>query len=207
MTQRPTPLARKLGAGADAPAPSSVSDVKRTKLRERVGGRRGDFVELPLLGRVYMELPGSLAWADIEAEVAKASARSALPPGIEAIAWREGELARRVLAIAMRDPDDPTHATPFATLDEIGELMDNDLVNLAWQAFGDVRERLDPVAELPGPDEMLAITVAVKKKDPILLRTFGVVKLSHWLATTADLQSTSPTPSSPNGGSPSESSD
>lgn len=160
-----------------------------------VAGRRGEEVTLPVLGRVFVELPGARVWQEIEGAVRREMRRLEAPTeGIEGAAMREAELALRVLAAAVRDPDD--HAVPFGSLEEWGA-VDNDVINLAWQAFGDVRERLDPVSFPMSPDEMFAIAAVVKKKDPALLRTFGVVRLSLWLASMGDQLSISPTPSSP----------
>lgn len=159
---------------------------------------------LPLLGRVWIELPGARAWQEIEAATRKEMRRLEIGDlNVETAAPYYTEQAIRVLAIAVRDPD--AHEVAFGNLEEWGEL-DNDVISVAWHAFGDIRERLDPNhAELTA-DDVLAIELAVKKKDPALLRSFGVAKLSAWLASTVDPRSTSPTKSSPSGASPSDSS-
>lgn len=193
-------LSSSTNAGEASPEATPASRV--SALRRAVAGRRGEEVTLPVLGRVFLELPGALAWQEIEAAVFRRLRELEAPDGIAGAAMREAELALRVLAASAKDPDD--HAAPFGSLEEWGDL-DNDLIGAAWHAFGDVRERLDPVAEDIGADDMVAIAFAVKKKDPVLLRTFGVVKLSRWLASMADQLSTSPTPSSPNTASDSDS--
>lgn len=157
---------------------------------------------IPLLGRVWIELPGARAWQEIEAAIRREMTRLGVGEiTVPNAAQWEAERALRVLAVAARDPDN--HAIPFGSLEEWGEL-DNDVIIAAWHAFADVRDRLDPVALELDVEDMIAIGVAVKKKDASLLRTFGVVKLSAWLATTGGLPSSSPTPSSPNSDSPSD---
>ncbi len=104
----------------------------------------------------------------------------------------EIERALRTLVRACRDPED---GRPAGSLEEWGKL-DTDTINMCWQAYGDVRERLDPLGGSLDPAETELIELAVKKKDARLLRTFGIVKLSAWLASTDAPPSTSPTPSS-----------
>jgi len=198
----PTRLGKKL-AGADqqaAPASSISTNLKRITS----AGRRGEEVNVPTLGRMFLEIPGARAWQEIEAAVACEMRRLEIGElSIMTAGKYEVEQAMRVLAVAARDPDD--RAKSFGTIEEWGEL-DVDVLNLAWHAFGDVRERLDPVALPISAEDMVAIGVAVKKKDAPLLRTFGVVTLSAWLASMVDPPSTSPTPSSPSTDSESESS-
>ncbi len=195
----------KLAAGAATQAAPALSSKPSplARRREIVGGRRGAPRDLGPLGRAYIELPGAMQFAELEAEAHKEAVRLSGEDGVAmryAVAY-ESQLAFRVLAIAVRDPDD--RAAAFGTLAEWGDL-DPDLVNFAWHTFGDVREELDPIARPLTPDEAIEIGVAVKKKDPHLLRTYGVGKLSLWLASMVDPQSTSPLPSSPNTESPSD---
>ncbi len=200
MTQ--TRLASKL-AGVAAQATPAPSQSTRLGKRATLTGARGEDVVLPELGRVYFELPGARCWQEVEAAVAAEMHR--LGRGdltLANAASYEVETALRVLAISAREPDD--HSQAIGTLEQWGGL-DNDVINIAWHAFGDVRERLDPISLEPSSDDMFAIAAAVKKKDARLLRTFGCVKLSAWLATTEEPQSTSPIPSSPSMDSPSES--
>lgn len=193
-------LGAKLAGGAAAAAPASP--VATHLARVVALGRRGEEVVLPVIGAVFMELPGARVWQSIEAEVrAELRRLEADPSDISSAAQYEAELAMRVLSVAAREPSD--HAVAIGSIEEWGQ-VDNDVLNAAWQAFGDVRERLDPVGSTPTDDDLVAISAAVKKKDAMLLRTFGVVKLSHWLATTAELPSTSPIPTSSSTGSSSE---
>lgn len=155
-----------------------------------------------MLGRVWIELPGSREWQELEAAIRREMRRLEVGElALDTAAQYEAERALRVLAVAVRDPD--RHEVAFGSLEEWGQL-DNDLIIVSWHAFQDVRERLDPVATPLTPDEMIAIGVAVKKNDASLLRSFGVVKLSAWLASTGGPPSTSPTPSSPSSDSSSD---
>lgn len=207
MSNLPAPTklgSRNAGAASPQAAPASpLGPSPLARRRQIVGGRRGAPREIAGLGPTYIELPGSVRFAELESEAHKRAAELAgdgADPMRYAVAY-ETQLAIRVLAEAVRDPDDK--AIPYGTLGEWGEL-DNDLLNAAWHTFGDVREELDPIERPITPDEMIAIGVAVKKKDPRLLRTYGVAKLSLWLASMGDPQSSSPQPSSPNTESPSD---
>lgn len=189
----PSRLAQTLAGAATQAAPAS--SVSAPPLRTIAAGKRGEDVTLPVLGRVRIQLPGARRWQEIEADCRRELARLEVPSdGIQAATMWEAELAMRVLAEAVRDPDD--HAVAFGTLEDWGGL-DNDLISMAWHAFGDVRERLDPVSLPLTSDEMFAIAGAVKKKDPVLLRSYGVARLSLWLASMEFPPSTSPLPSSP----------
>lgn len=175
---------------------SPASPVSETRLRRTViGGRRGELVDVPILGSVWLELPGARAWQEIEAAVRVEMRRLEFGDlSLTNAAAYEVEMAIRVLTQAARDPDD--HSQPYGTLEEWGGL-DNDVINYAWHVFGDVRERLDPIACELTEDDAFAIQTAVKKKDGPRLRSYGVARLVAWLVTTADPPSTSPTPSSP----------
>lgn len=186
----PTRLGSKLAAGATPlPAATSVSALGK---RAAVAGRRSETVDLPELGRIRFELPGALAFIEIESEVLAALRARGLDLSIGTAGTAELDKAIRTLAVACRDPET---GAPFGTLAEWGDLP-VDVVNVAWQAYGDVRERLDPMSLPLSEEERIEIDLAVKKKDARLLRTYGVVRLSAWLATTADPPSTSPSPSS-----------
>jgi hypothetical protein len=194
----PTRLGSKLAGGANVASPASSVSTKLS--RQVTAGRRGEEVAIPVLGRAFMELPGAVTWTELEAANRARMLELFGALAIENAAQYELDFARRVLAVAARDPDD--RALPFGTLEEWGAL-DVDVINLAWQVFGDVRERLDPLSRELSAEEGIAIQSAIKKKDALLLRTYGVVKLSIWLATTDALQSILLVPSSPNSGSPS----
>lgn len=192
---------RKTLAGAAQPVQTSAPAPMRRVL---AGGRRGEEVVLPVLGRVWIELPGARAWQEMEAAVRREMRRLEVGElGIETAAQYEAERALRVLAMSVRDADH--HDVAFGSLEDWGELADNDVIIPAWHAFEDVRERLDPVTTELSAEDAIAIGVAVKKNDPSLLRAFGVVKLSAWLASMGSLLLSAATPSSPSSASPSES--
>lgn len=201
MNEKPTRLGGIVGNGVGKPTPTPT-----TLGRILSTGQRGEEVTLPVLGRVWIELPGSREWQEIEAAARRELRRLEVDPeSIQGAPSYEAELALRVLSVAVRDPASDKRATAFGTLEEWGKL-DNDIVNVAWHAFGDVRQRLDPIAVLLDETDSAGIAVAVKKKDGPSLRAFGTVKLAAWLCATGALQSSSPSPSSPSTDSPSDSS-
>jgi hypothetical protein len=158
-------------------------------------GRRGELVVLPHLGQAWIELPGALAWEETQIAARRELAAVELELTVGTAELLEMKLARHTLARSVRDPND--HAIPFGTLEEWGEL-DPDVINSTWQAFGDVRERLDPLSTPLSPADISMIDHANKKKDATLLRSFGIGKLSHYMLSTADRPPTSPLPSSSN---------
>jgi hypothetical protein len=117
----------------------------------------------------------------------------------------EAERARRILSEAVFDPDPLEQKNEwirFGTVEEWGAL-DDDVIAECWRIYGDVRETFDPVSMPLSKDELAMIADAVKKKDPKLLRFFGVRRLATYLLTTAEPPSISATPMS----GPSESSE
>jgi hypothetical protein len=167
-----------------------------------INGRRGELVTLQWFGPMYIELVGNVEFTAIEAATAQRMHEQGFGPlSTMSAPQYSAEQARRVLTVAARDPND--RKLPFGSAEQWGEL-DTDLLSIAWQGYGDVRERLDPMSVPLTEAEAIAIQSAVKKKDAAYLRTFGVVRLSAWLASTGGQLSTSPTPSSPSSESLSE---
>lgn len=189
-----TPLGRKLDNGH--PLAKSLS-----RLAAVVAGGHGEDVDLPGLGPAFIELIGAREMTTIEAAVVRDMAELGLEQTTLTITQYELARATRTLAIAVRDRDD--HSQPFGTLDEWGGL-DPDRVGACWSVYGDVRERLDPLAHPLTEEEAMVIDRALKKKDATLLRSFGVAKLCAWLVTTGAPPSTSPQASSGSSDSPSE---
>ncbi len=150
---------------------------------------------IPHLGQAWVELPGAVVWEEVQITARRELAAAGLELEIGSAEVFEMKLARYTLARAVRDPND--HAAPFGTLEEWGEL-DPDVINTAWQVFGDVRERLDPMSLALDDAERIAIEIALKKKDGPLLRSFGITKLAIYMLTTAAPPSSSPRPSSSN---------
>lgn len=190
MNRPPT----RLGKIAAAPTAAASSVSARPSRLSAVNGRRGEEVDLPVVGRVWLELPGAIRWSELEAAAHKATRELGHTEAIPYAYAYEAQVAVRALADATRELDD--HDVKVGTLEEWGGL-DNAVINACWHAFGDVRERLDPVAAPLSADDTHAIAAAVKKNDAASLRAFGVVKLSVWLASTDVPPSTSPRPSSP----------
>lgn len=165
----------------------------------RAGAPRGEYAEIPMIGRVWVQLAAHYEVNEIESETWLAMQSLKLEAiRIHALTF-EAAKAVRTLAITIRDPDDPTHATPFGTLSD-WEALDVDLIAAAWHTYLDCRHRLAPleVAELSDEDRQ-AILVAISKKNATALRSYGVAKLSRYLLTTEPPPSTSTTPGSSSG--------
>lgn len=185
-----TLLGGKLVQGAVGGAPAG------TRLGQRIaGGRRGELVDLPGIGPAFVALLGTLDYEEVDAEVFQIQRGRGLELSIVTAQGYELVRARLSLARAVRNPDAREEA--FGTIEEWRQ-VDVDTLMACWQIYGDVRQRLDPMSADISPTERREIEAAVKKKDPVLLRSYGVRSLSVWLATTDGLLSSSPSPRSPN---------
>jgi hypothetical protein len=185
-----------------APVPVSIP----TKLAARRGNvARGEYAELPGLGRAFIRLPGRNAMTAVEAAVFDSLAKAGIP-AIQLHAFTyDQERKARTLAIAARDPDD--HRLPFGTTEEWLE-EDDDIIFASGLIYDDVKERLDP-ASSETVDEVTREQVfdAFKKKDFGRLRLFGAGTLARLLISGEFQRSSYPTPSSSTSESSAESSD
>lgn len=180
----------------------NAAPAKPTKLGERLtNGRRGETVTVPELGVVRLELLGARAAQEVEAAVYRNMAALGIAFNTDTEARFELERAALTLSRAARDPADI--AAAFGTEQEWLDL-DEQIIFVAWTIYDDVRQRLDPHEDGLTDDDRALIEVAIKKKEPRLLRLSGVVKLSAYLLSTADRPLTSPPPSSSSSESPSE---
>ena len=186
-----TLLAQKT-AGAKAPA----SDATLLG-RAFPGGRRGELVTLPVLGKAWIELAGHETVNQIEGAVFCEMSRLGLEFSVATALTFEAERAARTLAATVRDPDD--HSKAFGTIEEWLQI-DSDLLNACNLVYGDVRDRLDPLGEGSTSEEDTALFLqALLKKSPATLRSFGVAKLSRLLLSGVVQPASSPTPPSSSG--------
>jgi hypothetical protein len=98
--------------------------------------------------------------------------------------WR-CEIAARHLAVAVREHDD---GSPLAPLDDWRELTDEQ-ISAPWDRYQDLRDRLDPLgadSTRLTADELAVLRAAAKKKDTVVLRSFGLHKLALFATTSAD---------------------
>jgi hypothetical protein len=156
-----TPLGKIAANGKLVPA-QPPPDTK-SKLAQVIGGRRGEDATLPVIGPVWMELLGSAKSTEIAAAADREIAELGFTDGSAGAAIRfEAARALRTLAAGVRDPAD--HGKAFGTLDEWRDLVDDQLLNACWQAYGEMQERLDPLERPLTEEEFGAIEAAVKKK-------------------------------------------
>lgn len=188
-----TLLDKKIASNGAAPSKGTALD------RLLANGRRGEVVDIPGLGTVRLELLGATAAQEVEAAVLKAMHGRDVAFGAITAGAFEIERAVRTLAESAIDPAD---RTPLGDAAKWGQ-VDEATIAAAWQAYDDVRTRLDPMSLPLSVDDTVAISSAVKKKDALQLRTYGAVKLSAWLASTAGQLAISPPPSSSSSESPS----
>ncbi len=190
-----TLLGRKLATnGAQAP----VSKSPLATVLER--GSRGELVELPELGPVWLQLVSYDDSVAVEAEIVRRL--NALGIGLVGDVARQAyENARAVLTIARaaRQPD-ARHA-PFGTEAEWGKL-DTHLIATCFAIYADVVERLSPFDVELSDDDRKLIAIAASKKNTTLLRSFGTNVLASFIATTEFPPATSPAEKSKSGDSP-----
>jgi hypothetical protein len=198
-----TILANKIAAGqAESPAAAAARrarevDVVATKLAPYAGSPRGEIVDLPVLGPAWIQLASSDVLTEITGSVMARMADLKL----EAIPLNGDDYAaertKRILAWAVRDADN--RLLPFGTLAEWGTI-DSDLMMACGMKYNDVRVRLDPVSSASlTENDFAVIMMAIEKKDPALLLSCGLAKLSLYLLTTASPPASSPTPPSSSG--------
>jgi hypothetical protein len=110
------------------------------------------------------------------------------------------EVMVRMIAIAVRDPADPTK--PLASLEDWQNCDDTQLVAL-WSLYQDHEHRIDPLgAAALTSEEQDALIAASKKKDVDLLMAFGSRRLALFAITSAFPPASSGTPTSSSGQSP-----
>jgi hypothetical protein len=185
-------LGEKIRGGlTKAPPPTSALGKRRAAIA------RGEDVTLPLLGACYIELNPRHVTDEIEAEVYKRMSELELDPIPLHHNTLELQRAARTLARAVRTTED--HAVQFGSVDEWLDL-DDDLVNACGYVYMDVRHRLDPIGgDSISDDDFKLIKHAFEKKDPRLLRGFGVSALVIFMLTSEFRLSSSPTPTSSTG--------
>lgn len=186
-------LSNKLAAAKAPPAPTS--DTKLAKWRST--NQRGAHVTLPLLGRVWVELCGDAEVTRIESDVYKEMEALGLAATTLNMLTYDACRTRLTLAWAVREED--RHEERFGTAEQWGE-VDVDLLSACGIMYSTVREQLDPIG-LPTltVEDFEAIRLVLEKKDPMALRTFGIVKLSLYMLSTAGQPSSSPSPTSSSG--------
>lgn len=159
--------------------------------RARAATPRGELVTMPLLGSVWIELAGEMVVDEIEGAVFAAMKALELPPiELNALTY-EARRTALTLAWAVRDPDN--REVRAGTQDQWCAL-DIDLLSACGYVYGDVRERLNPVG-LPAltRDQIDLIRHGIEKKNPMRLRSVGVVALSLYLLTMDAPPASSPT--------------
>ncbi len=182
---------------ASAVKPAAIAAPPSLLAGVRASSPRGEHVVLPLLGRVWIELAGGNTVSEIEGATTAEMKRLDLAPNTLNAFTYDADRTARTLAWSVRDPD--KIGERFGTLDE-WLAIDIDLLNACGIVYADVRERLDPIG-LPtlSKDDLDTIRFAIEKKNPTLLRSLGVAKLSLYLLTTVDPPANSPSPPSSSG--------
>lgn len=189
-----------------AEAKSAAATAADTMLsRARASTPRGEHVTMPIMGRVWVELAGEMVVDEIEGAVYAAMDALKIAPTALNGATYDNRRAALTLAWAVREPDD--HSVRAGTQEQ-WLALDLEMIAACSAVYTDVRERLNPLSFPMLLEEYDAIRRAHEKKSPAMLRTFGVVSLSNYLATTDAPPASSPTtppssgPSEPAGSPP-----
>jgi hypothetical protein len=204
MTKLGAMMSGGLPASALGPAQAPATETKLAARGKQIA--TGEYVEIAPYGRMWIEVLGHEAMNMIEGELFEYMPKVAKLPAIplHAFSYDMNRYAR-VMAEAARDPDDPTHRTPYGTLSEWIRQTDDRLMRCRL-TYMDVKERIAPMdLDAAPPDEICEqIVDAIKKKAGTSLRDFGVVTLASWLLTGGAQRLSSPTPASPSGEDPSD---
>lgn len=181
-------------AGRQAAAKAAPAKADTLLGRKRAETPRGEFVEMPMLGRVWVELCGDLAVAEIESAVFSAMEALKIPQTpINFVTFNTRRIAL-TLAWAVRNPDKIDERAGTAE-EWVG--LDLEMLNACGVVYTEVRERLNPLSQTELTQEDLDdIRQGIEKKNPTQLMSVGVVALSLYLLTTAAPPANSPTPPS-----------
>lgn len=154
-----------------------------------VGARVHVDVDVPGVNvRGAMRLLSRREEAQMRHEARAACAAQGLPwPAAEASQEFHGELMVRTVAVAVRAPANVELA--LAPLEDWLELTDLQLYPL-WVRYQDLEAELDPMRGELTAEDLAAIAAAAKKKDAILLRSYGSRKLAAFAITTVGPPST-----------------
>lgn len=158
--------------------------------RKRAATPRGELVTMPMLGLVWVELAGEMVVDEIEGATYAAMDALKIPFTAMNGATYDNRRAALTLAWAVRDPDN--HEVRAGTQEQ-WLALDLEMISACSAAYTDVRERLNPLSFPLSVEEHEAIRLAHEKKNLRMLRTFGVVSLSSYLATTDAPPANSPT--------------
>lgn len=102
------------------------------------------------------------------------------------------ELGVRLLAVAVRDPIDPSRQ--LAPVEQWREECDDDQLDALWERYEDIRALVDPMdAGVLSESDAIAIIAASKKKDVDVLMSFGSRKLALFAITSASPPASSTT--------------
>lgn len=154
---------------------------------------RGEYVELPMFGSVWIELAGEVVVDEIEGAVFAAMDKLKIPlNAMTALTYDSRRLAL-TLAWAVRHPDPDKREQRAGTQDE-WVALDIDFLNACGIIYSDVRVRLNPIeAGVITAEQFEQVRLAHEKKNARELRTFGLAMLSNYLATMVDPPAKSPT--------------
>jgi hypothetical protein len=188
-------LGQKLAA--QQAAPPQTSSPRSGLAAARATCLRGEQVTLPVLGEVWIELAGEREVNEIESAVFAEMTALNLP--LNTINARTYDSCRNRHTLARCVRETKNRDVPFGPVEEWAK-VDLDLLTACAIVYNDVRERLDPVGmETLTREDLEGIRLAIEKKNPRSLRSYGVVALSLYMLATANQQSTSQIPASSNG--------
>lgn len=179
-----------------APEPTTPPAEPGMVATARARSPRGEHVELPLIGRVWIELPGDLVVAEIEAAARREMKRIDLElDAVTSLSYASHQLAR-TLAWATRKPDDIS-----VRADTLEEWLnaDPDWLNACGLVYADVRVRLNPTASSLTQDQLDEIRLEHEKKNWMQLQSYGAVALSIYIASMGAPPASSPTTPSSTG--------
>jgi hypothetical protein len=183
---------KKAALAARSPAQSET-----ILARKRAQMVRGELVDMPIVGQVWVELVGEAVACQIEAAVYAAMEADGL--AMSALNMRSYDHCRAALTLAWAARNPTDHNERVGT-DADWRAMDPDVIVACDYVYLDVRQRLSPVAlGSLTKDQLDAIRLGIEKKNPMPLLSAGVVALSLYLLSTGEQPATSPSTKSSTG--------
>lgn len=186
---------RNGGIPASALGQPSESQIKQTAMSSaRSSITRGEMVQIPIYGEVWMRVLGTATIEEIEIATWRHFEAAGLPPLTIHAGTYNLHRFRRIMAAAVRNPKNKDE--PFGTLEDWADEPEESLVVCAV-IYRDLKDRIDPVSrpELDA-EQAREILDGFKKKDFQQLRSSGAGLLASWLISGAVQLSSSPTQSS-----------
>lgn len=172
---------------SEAPSGSKLSQIDFA---------RGEEVDLPVLGHVWLQVVAHHQTNVIEGATLKAMRDAGIP--VEQMFAYSVDMNRkaRTLAMAVFEITKDGKHVPFGTTEEWLNMVDDNVIYACHLKYDEMKDRLDPLAGGVTEERAAEILMAMQKKSRALLLSFGISELVSFLLSSDVQQSMFPTRSS-----------